>query len=149
MSFTWLQPHRGGTTGTARNRTHEGIRITVTSTRRADGKQPAPQIVAVVEEDFMRQMRWQAGDRMLIGINDEAIALKRVTEHGYALSPINVDKAAREASFGKSVRSTIKASMPADWPLRPGDVLESPRPTIEADGVVLVPFSDEIVARGR
>jgi hypothetical protein len=103
MEINWLSPvcqgrKRGG-------HASSGIRV---STHKAGTR--LFQTSFTVNKDVMEKMGWLAGDRVLIGTNDQFIFMKRVPENGYTLSAIGNSPEERTNRRGKPVTCTVKIS---------------------------------------
>ena len=102
MAIQWIIPKRG---------TAPGTRLSSAAFRLSSyksGKHKPPQGVITVYAKTMRDLRWQTGDRVMVGLDGHDVYLKRVPTGGYTLSATGDKKGA--ARVGLSANATIKSS---------------------------------------
>lgn len=106
LNVDWnsAQPGRGGRGRAAQ---HSGARMTVY--RMKDGRNQA---CLTIYEDAMRKWRWVIGDRLEFApatyAGEKCVAIRRVPNGGFAISPHSSEKGKLEAMKGQSLSGNIR-----------------------------------------
>ena len=131
-NFQWIVPSRSGNRD-ARN--VKGARIAVYG----NGKNAA-QLSIALYGDTMKQMQWVVGDRVDVGIDNYSgmLALRRVPQGGYALTPLSIGKKDREKSIGTCVACVVKVTAPQDLHECFSKTSLAPNDCAEVDGVLIL-----------
>ena len=134
MPFTWIKPTRShsGAVGT-------GARIAIYKSNNR------PHLSISIYEDTMKRMRWQTGDRVEIGFDLEEmkIGLCRVTEGGYALTPLTSPKKGDKRKTGQTISAIAKVVAPDELQkILTSKVNVSPSSISEDAGVLVLPFGE-------
>lgn len=129
MSINWIEPMRGSglrPTG-ARSPDYAFIVASHKAGKNARGHQGIIRIGIGV----MKQMRWIAGDRVMVGFSDDKldVYLRRVQVGGYALSAIG-----GKQNAGKCVACSIKSSR---FPFGEHQVIAMGDFLVQDDGVIM------------
>ncbi len=141
MQINWVQP---GSTGARRAASGSKLSFLV---RNYKGGAVGPQKlqgVITVYLDTMKALRWQCGDRVMIGTSPDKrdIFIKRVPQGGYSLSALGGDKGA--SKLGKCVAASIKSNQIAfacDAEIGPADYI------VTDDGTVMFSLPAPAVER--
>ena len=129
MEIQWVEPL---TRGVKRAPTDCAIRIS----RQKAGRQ-TDQSVFTLYEQFMREMRLQAGDQVIVGESSSCYVIKRVQSGGYTLSPIGSDKEDRKRKHGTPCKCTVK--MTHDMVKVESLPYSRDQITVTEDGLILIP----------
>ena len=131
-NFQWIVPSRSGNRD-ARN--VKGARIAVYG----NGKNAA-QLSIALYGDTMKQMQWVVGDRVDVGIDNYSgmLALRRVPQGGYALTPLSIGKKDREKSIGACVACVVKVRAPQDLDECFSKTSLAPNDCADVDGVLIL-----------
>ena len=107
MTFTWIEPKRGGNNVGGNKGT--GVSFNIYKS----GKNK-PQLSIRIYKDVMKKMRWVAGDRVQVGFDDtkEAVAIRRVPVGGYSASPTVTGIVERKKLIGTTTNVVVKMTCP-------------------------------------
>lgn len=129
MEINWILPARG------RNGASQSSAARIGVTVNASQK---PQSWVTLSESLMKEMRFHAGDKFLVGDAGDYIAVKRTTIGGFTASPSGKGKDARAKVMGKPVTSTIKFT--SDM-IKRGAEFARDEINVMDDGTILIPKS--------
>jgi len=133
MEIKWIN--------TSSVRTNQKTAVAVTVNKNGNGKAIA---LIVIYHELMKKIRAFAGDRAAIGWNETHIAIKRVTEGGYAMSASGSTGKGREKKIGKPVTVHIKMINRFPFPIKQRVEFDMDEIEISSDGVVLLPILDKL-----
>lgn len=107
MNINWVQP--GHSTG-RRSASGEQLAFLVRNYKGGSVGDQRLQGVITVYAQTMKALRWQCGDRVMVGTSHDKrdIFLKRVPTGGYSLSALGGDKGKNKT--GKSLACSIKSN---------------------------------------
>lgn len=133
VKIDWIEPMRKGG---GRLPTGKSVAVRIGRHVRNGNKDSTPQSCITLYQELMEEMRFQSGDRFMVGDAGSHIALRRTTGKGYASGPLGKGGESRNSLLGTSCASAIKFTsdiVPAN------DSFSRDEIRIMTDGTILIP----------
>lgn len=128
MDIKWITPVRGSAGMVSSHDT--AIRISISKNASGDA-----QSCITLYRDFMRDMRIQSGDRVIVGDAGDYI-VKRTQSGGYALRPSGASGEDRNKKLGTYTTSVVKFSSNL---VRCNALFRKEDLTVNEEGVIFIP----------